>query len=266
MIIVFDIGGTNMRVAGALNGKLGEVKKVPTPQGFDETIATLASIAKEIAGAEIECVAGCIAAQIDPVRGLYDANNRKQWEGRHFDTELSEALHAPVRVGNDCPVIGLGELHFGAGKGARRLAYVTVSTGVGAGLVVDGAIASTPGFHFGHEVISGEELEGQISGTAVKKKFGIEPKDLESLEERNKLADTLAAGLMKIIEVWQPDTVVLGGSMITGVNPIPIDRVHASLTRRGEDVALRMAALGDVGGLYGGMILASAKESEKNEV
>lgn len=259
MQIVFDIGGTNMRVAAVRKGVLGDVRKVPTPQNMDEMMTTLVSIAKELASSEvIESASGCIAGQIDAQKGIYDANNRPSWNGWHFETELSAHLGAPVYAANDCQVIALGELEYGAGKGAKRLAYVTVSTGVGAGLVVDEKIADTTGFHFGHEMVDGEELETMISGTAVKKKFGIEPKELDSIVERNKLADILAKGLMAIIHAWKPDTIVIGGSMIIGVNPIPMERVIATLsTLVVNPPVLKKAATGDNGGLYGGIVLAN---------
>lgn len=258
MQIVFDVGGTNMRIGAVRAGELGEVRKVPTPQDMDEMMTNLVSIAKALAGSEvIESASGCIAAQINAQNGVYDANNRPSWNGRHFDIELSARIGAPVYVANDCQVIALGELEYGAGKGAKRLAYVTVSTGVGAGLVVDEKIATTTGFHFGHQVVDGGELESRISGTAVKKKFGIEPKELDSIEERNKLADILAKGLVAIVRAWQPDTIVIGGSMIVGENPIPMERVTATLASLIQNPpVLKMAATGDNGGLYGGIALA----------
>ena len=258
MNIVFDIGGTNMRVASAEGTTLGEIKKVPTPQSLDETIQTLAIIAKELSKGAIERAAGCIPGQIDALRGVYDANNRKLWLGRHFDVELFEALGAPVQVENDCSIIGLGEYTEGAGKGSHNMAYITVSTGVGIGHIVDGKIVPIGDLLFGHELVDGEELEQLISGTAVKKKFGIEPKELESIDERNKLADILARGLVKVAEKWQPDTIVLGGSMIVGVNPIPVDRVQKTLANLVQHPpTVKMAELKDNGGLVGAAILAS---------
>lgn len=259
MNIVFDIGGTNMRIARADESMLGTIRKVPTPQDIDATMAQFADIARDIAdGQVITNVAGCIAAQIDAEHGIFDASNRPAWNGRHFDVELSALIGAPVNVGNDCAVIGLGEYTYGAGKGAKSLAYITVSTGVGAGHIVDGAIVPLEGFFFGHTVVAGEEIEKLVSGTAVRAKFGIEPKELASIDERNKLADFLAEGLLAIIKRWQPEEIVIGGSMIVGVNPIPLDRVRESVAKLVPVAPLvKMAALGDNGGLYGGIVLAS---------
>lgn len=259
MNLVFDIGGTKMRVASAEGRSLGVMQKVPTPLDLTETIRALAEIAQSF-GAPFACAAGCIPGQISETRGVYDANNRPLWEGRHVDRELREALGVPVKIENDGAVVGLGEAHEGAGKGSARVAYVTVSTGVGAALIVDGAIVPSDGFFFGHTLVRGAELETMISGTAVKKKFGIEPKDLDSLEDRNALADILAEGLVTLIQHWSPDTIVLGGSMIVGINPIPLQKTVESLAKNlGASLnapAVKMAQLGDNGGLVGATILA----------
>lgn len=261
--IVFDIGGTNMRIAVATKDAVEEIKKVPTPQDLTETIERLTEIAHTIAPGGFERAAGCIPGQIDAERGVYDANNRKHWAGRHFDTELATALGVPVAIANDCAVIGLAEYHVGAGKGAQKMAYVTVSTGVGAALITNGKITPTIGFHFGHLEVTGEELENVISGTAVTKKFGIHPKDLDSLDERNKLGDILSEALMILRNEWQPDTIVLGGSMIVGKNPIPLERVREVMATSANAPKIVMAALGDNGGLEGGRILAAQQSLTK---
>lgn len=259
MNIVFDIGGTKLRVATAEGRALGAVQKVATPQDLTETIRALAEIARGF-GVSFACAAGCIPGQINNERGVYDANNRPHWQGRHMDQELAEALGTPVRIENDCAVIGLGEYGEGAGKDSNRMAYVTVSTGVGAALIINGAIAPADDFFFGHTRVRDEELEMQISGTAVKKKFGVEPMNLDSLEERGVLADILAEGLVALVQRWSPDTIVIGGSMIVGKNPIPLERVSAELAKHlalyPNVPVLKMAQLGDNGGLVGGAILA----------
>lgn len=258
MNIVFDIGGTNMRIAAAEGEALGVIRKEPTPQEYDAAIERFAAIAHDLAPHGIACAAGCIAAQIDREQGLFDANNRPLWNGRHLDDDLAQSLNAPVIVGNDCAVIGVGENMKGAGRDSRDMAYVTVSTGVGAAHIKEGEIQPFDSFFLGHVPVNGAELETLISGTAVKKKFGIEPKELASLEERTKLADFLAEGLRLLHEKWTPDTIVIGGSMIVGVNPIPLDRVAMTLAELlPHPPALKMAELGDHGGLIGGALLAA---------
>lgn len=255
MYIVCDIGGTNMRVAAVVDEVLGEVKKVPTPKNPKEAIAQFVMLAHECAHEEtIIAVAGCVAGMVSDEGVISDARNLREWEGMNIVKELSEALGIPVHIVNDAALAGLGEASAGAGKGARRLAYVTVSTGVGGGLIVDGKIAEAGGI--AGIKIGDTDLEDIVSGTAITKKFGIHPKDLESVDERNKLADTLAVGLRTVTEKWSPDTIVLGGSMIVGMNPIPLPRVQESLSKLlAKSPAIKMAELADNGGLRGAMTI-----------
>ena len=262
MNIVFDIGGTKMRVASAVGEVLGDFRKTTTPQNPNEAIAQFTALAKEVAdGGAIKRAAGSIRGIIFDGAFWKDAM-LPQWEGMRIQEELQLALGAPVLIKNDCAVIGLGENHAGAGMGSKIMAYVTVSTGVNGARIVGGAIDQYHyGFEIGRQFIGDYMLEDLISGTAVRKKFGIEPKDLDSLEERNKLADILALGLYNTVMHWSPDTIVIGGSMIIGTNPIPLPRVEASLggllTMFPKPPIIKMASLGDTGGLVGGAILAS---------
>lgn len=252
MNIAFDIGGTNMRVAAVNGNELGAITKVPTPQDPVEGIAAFASIARTLSGGTIERAVGGVPSSVAADGQMHDAPNLPRWEGMKVAEEIARVTGAEVRVFNDTAVVGYGELKRGAGRGFARIAYLTVSTGVGGALINDTNLAQSDILGFRFPELK-RDLQSQISGTAVRKKFGIEPKDLESLEERNALASILAIGLSEIAKIWRPDVFVLGGSMIVGQNPIPLERVREEFTM----VPVNMAELGDNGGLIGGMILAT---------
>lgn len=249
MKIVFDIGGTNMRVASVDGLALKEIRKVPTPRDPKEGIATFVQLAKELSGGTVIAVAGDFPGRV--THGCIEAaTNLPLWEGTDVAAAISRELSAPVRVLNDAILVGYGELHNGAGRGFKKLAYLTVSTGFGGAFINESDLSNSK--------ILGDDfpelkprLESQISGMAVKKKFGIEPKELDSVDERNKLADILASGISEIAEFWKPDVFVIGGSMITGVNPIPLERVR----ERFSAIPVQMAELGDNGGLIGAGVL-----------
>lgn len=244
-----------MRVAAAMNDVLGDIKKVPTPKDPVEGIAQFAALARECAGDEkITAVTGCIAGSVNDEGVISDARNLRAWEGANIVQKLSDILGVSVHVVNDAALAGLGEAYVGAGRGATALAYITVSTGVGGGWIVGGKIVAAGGV--AGIKINGADLEDLVSGTAVTKKFGIHAKDLDSLEERNTLADTLAEGLRAVTLRWPSDTIILGGSMIVGVNPIPMKRVQESLNKLlAKPPVIKMAELGDTGGLWGGLAL-----------
>lgn len=258
MRVVADIGGTNMRVAPVAGDTLGAVHKTATPQDPLEGISALVRAVRDCTnGARVSAFAGCVAGSVDERGVISDARNLRAWEGVNIVEDLSATLNAPVRMLNDAALAGIGEATFGAGRGFARLAYVTVSTGVGGALIINGAVADFGGV--GGIKVDGADLEDLVSGTAVGRKFGIRPMDLVSIEERHKLADLLARGLEQLSGRWSPEALVLGGSMIVGVNPIPIGRVQETLDRLLAGSArrplLKMAELGDYSGLWGGIAL-----------
>src|SRR3989344_6212519 len=179
MYIVMDIGGTNMRVAAVAGDVLGDVKKIKTPEDPKEGIAQFVALARECVSSEkITAVSGCISGSVSDTGVLSDARNLRAWEGTNIVQKITEAFGVPVHVVNDAACAGLGEAYAGAGRGAKSLAYVTVSTGVGGGWIVDGKIAAAGGV--GGIKINGTDLEDLVSGTAVAKRFGVHPKDLNS--------------------------------------------------------------------------------------
>lgn len=257
MPVICDIGGTNMRVATVVDGQVARVHKVATPKNPQEGIAAFVALAKEcVQGKGIERVAGCVAGRVGDTGVISDARNLRAWEGVNIVDELSGALGVPVDIVNDAALVGLGEAYFGAGKGVRKMVYVTVSTGVGGALITDGVITASGGV--AAIKVHGDELENLVSGTAVRKRFGIDPKDLTDPKIHDMLADELAEGLKEVVVRWSPDAIILGGSMIVGMNPISLTRTQDTLKRLLADdgmqcPALKPAELQDAGGLYGAL-------------
>lgn len=252
-----------MRVAAVVGDSLGEIVKVPTPHDPTQGISALISLARECAGGEeISALVGCIAADTIGADGvLSGARNLRAWEGTNIVRELSRGLGTPVQLFNDVALAGLGEASVGAGEGCASLAYITVSTGVGAAIIRDGAVVAS-GADTRMEV-DGTDIEYLVSGTAVQKKFDVPPMEVTSGDELANLADTLARGLCTLVERWSPEMLVLGGSMILGVNPIPFARVQETLAGLLGNEAARpdskMAELGDNGGLWGGLAVLTQR-------
>lgn len=258
MNIVFDLGGTNLRVAESLeDGSIGDVRKIKTPQDPQECVAALIRMAQEIAkDTRIFTIVGGVAGVVKDGVVVWEPNLPGGWADIPLGSLLKDALQGTPILFNDTALVGLGEAHRGAGRGSQIMAYVTVSTGVGGARIVHGNIdEATYGFEIGHQIVNGRELEQLISGTAVKKNYGIDPWELDDLDARNDLADILATGLYNSVLHWSPDTIVLGGSMIVGKNPIPVSRVSQTLKKLlvmyPQAPLIKMAELKDEGGLYG---------------
>ncbi|NQV93312.1 ROK family protein [Candidatus Kaiserbacteria bacterium] len=276
MYILFDIGGTKMRIAGSRDckGFVDEPIVVDTPADFkkgmkllEETISTISN------GEEIEIIGGGISGPFNQETGsLVGGPNLNDWIGKPFRQELEDMFNASVFVENDTAVVGLGEMHHGAGAKEDIGVYMTISTGVGGARFIDGHIdASTIGFEPGHEVIDPDksmcpdcesgELESYIGGAATEKRMGMKPYEITEPGFWDTYAKYLAYGLNNMIVHWSPKVVVLGGSMIVGDPAIPVERtiqyLKDMLTIFPELPEIKKAELGALGGLYGAMVLIS---------
>jgi glucokinase len=271
--ILFDIGGTNMRIALSRDGATFDAPKIiSTPKDFDAGMLAIKNIVTELTGGEkIDAAGGGIAGTLSRDRSVFlNGPNLAGWNGKPIKESLEKLLNAPVYVENDTAIVGLGEAVAGAGKGQGIVVYVTVSTGVGGVRIVNGAIdVSAVGFEIGHQIIdaggglhatsvggNGIDLEGYISGTAISERYHKKPYEILEAEFWDEMARLLAYGLNNTIVHWSPDIVIVGGSMMNKIG-IPIDRVRAHL--KGilhiypELPLIEHSALGDIGGIHGAL-------------
>lgn len=281
MYIAFDIGGTKMRIAASRDCRelVGEPRIVETPKDFDEGVELFGKLAGELRGGEkIEMAGGGIAGPLDKEKAkLLNSPNIPGWIGKPLKDKLSKILEAPVHIANDTAIVGLGEAHFGAGKGYNIVVYITVSTGVGGARIVGGVIDERAfGFEPGHQIIDIDntvcpkclsgQLEDLISGTAIEHRFDMKPYEVKDVHLWNEeLPKLLSYGLANTIMHWSPDVVVLGGSMVVGDPAISISQTEKYLKEIlkifPELPDIKKAECGDLGGLYGALAFIDQHKS-----
>jgi len=273
MYLLFDIGGTNMRITLSRDGvTFDEPRIAETPKDFDTGMLALRNLATELLGGQKAiAAAGGIAGVLSRDRSTYlNGPNLQGWRGKPITKALETAFGCKVFVENDTAIVGLGEAVAGSGKGHPICVYMTVSTGVGGVRIVNQRIdVSAMGFEPGHQIIDaggalhetsvgglGIDLEGYISGTAISARYGKKPYEITDEAFWDEMARLLAFGLNNTIVHWSPNIVVIGGSMMKKIG-IPIDRVRAHL--KGilqiypEHPLIEHSALGDIGGLHGAL-------------
>lgn len=278
MYILFDIGGTKMRVVAADRDKfIGEPVVVSTPKDFNEGLDTLKRIIDNLAekfapeDRAITAIVGGIAGPIDKDQTmLVKSPNLSGWVGHDIKNALHNTYRVPVNLENDAAMVGLGETHFGPGRGKAIVVYLTISTGVGGARFVDGKIdRSAMGFEPGHQIIDpdnslcptceGNDLEAYVSGTSIEKRFRVKPYEIHDPAVWDELAKYLAYGINNTIVYWSPDIVIVGGSMMREVG-IPLDAVRkylAEILKIYPNIPpIEKAELGDFGGLYGALAFA----------
>ena len=186
--LVADLGGTQIRVALVdEEGRISGRRSMPTraDEGRDRVVDRLLSVLKQatdVAGrGSLLGVGVSLASPTDPKTGvMYNPPNLPGWHGFSLKPVLEQSLSLPVSLANDATLAALAEHVHGAGRGYRDLIYMTLSTGIGGGIVVGGRLyTGAGGFagEVGHITIDRNGplcncgnigcLEAMASGTAV---------------------------------------------------------------------------------------------------
>ena len=180
---------------------------------------------------------GC-TGPVDPFTGvLEDIAFLPDWRGFHLAEELRNAFDVPVFLENDADAAALGEYTWGAGKGSNHFIYITISTGIGGGMVIDGHLyRGADGAHpeVGHIVIdpSGPRCfcgahgcwESLASGPALAERAGLptalavckaaENGDPAAQAAINLEAYYLGIGFANLITLFVPDVIAFGGGVM----------------------------------------------------
>jgi fructokinase len=291
MRIGIDLGGTKIE-AIALSGDGREVfrRRVPTPSGdYDATLKTIAELVSSIEeklgerGSVGIGTPGAISART----GLIKNSNSVAFNGRPLDRDLAAILGRAVRIENDANCFALSEAVDGAARDASVVFGVILGTGVGAGIVIDRRVVSGRNRiagEWGHNPLPwprAEELPGPpcycgktgcietfLSGPGLAREFRIRTgKDLSANvissaadagdKDANAVMETyedrLARGLAHVINIIDPDVIVLGGGLSN------IERLYRDVPTLlprfvfsdGVETPLVRAAHGDSSGVRG---------------
>jgi fructokinase len=242
-----DFGGTKIEAAVlGPDGGFVQRRRVPTPWNYDEGVRTVAGLVQAIEAETGRTTVGVgIPGVISPVTGLVKNANSNNLIGHPFDRDLSEALGREVRMENDANCFALSEASDGAGAGAPVVFGVILGTGCGAGIVSNGRVL--PGRHriageWGHNPlpwVRPEEfplpacwcgqagcLETMIAGPSLARDCdGPGARDASALPARaaagdagaqaalDRHIDRLARGLAQVMNLLDPDCIVLGGGL-----------------------------------------------------
>lgn len=292
--VAIDIGGTNTRVALAdeeLN--IIERKQFATDsENPDVTLGKIAEVIKsfdcDIVGAGMSC-----PGPLDLINGkiLTPPNLKGQWHNLKVAEELSKLINKPVYLENDANLAGLAEAVVGEGKNYNYVQFFTVSTGLGAGFVINKEIYH--GAHgFANEVANcvmmkdgpshGSIIPGGIeaisSGTAITSravKAGLDVKHAGEVNDLAKAGNEVAKQIMDDAKEYlanfigvvygyaDPEIVILGGSVALKIDGF-VEEVEALAKERVYEimkpyVKVRKSTLNEDSGLIGAAYLAFSK-------
>ena len=185
-----DLGGTKVRalvadLAGKVHGE--DIRPTEADRGqdavIDRMIDTLRSAAQQaqIRAEDLRAVGVASPGALDLVHGLvFEAAQLPGWDGVPLARIIGERMGIPALLENDANAAALGENRFGAGRGTSQMIYLTLSTGVGGGIIIDGKVyhgATGAAGELGHVVLNVDGprclcgargcLEAYASGTGI---------------------------------------------------------------------------------------------------
>lgn len=146
LLLALDFGGTKLSAGIAERGETvwRELKRAPSkPKATaEDDLALISSLADELlAGDRAAAVGVSFGGPVDASRGVVRLSDHVSgWENYTLKHWLEERFSAPASIDNDANTAALGEYVYGAGRGCHSLLYVTVSTGVGGGWILDGHV------------------------------------------------------------------------------------------------------------------------------
>ena len=295
MIGAVDIGGTKIAV-GIVDdsGKVLSRMESPTdPERYADGIQLIARMLRETAGkarVELSGIGIGSTGPVDPIRGEFgDVDFLPGWRGKSPVKDLGQIFDVRAALENDGDAAALAEAGWGAGRNRSRLIYVTVGTGIGGGIVLDGELyRGVDGAHpeVGHHVVdpagpacscgfhgcweslaAGPAMVAWLENhapadyphrediTARKICELAQQSDAVALQAVEHEAYYLGLGLANLINLFTPDAIVLSGSVMKSA-ALFLDRIRAVI-RRGcrfvpaEKTELMLASLGEDTNLIG---------------
>ena len=295
MIGAVDIGGTKIAV-GVVDDSGNVVARLqaPTdPNRYTDSVNMIARMLRQTAsqaGAQLTGIGIGSTGPVDPMSGEFgDVDFLPGWRGKNPVEDLGQIFKLRVALENDGDAAALAEAGWGAGRNRTRLIYVTVGTGIGGGIVLDGKLyRGVDGAHpeVGHHVVdpAGPECscgfrgcwESLAAGPAMvawleshapddySHRQGLSAKricelaqqgDAVALQAVEHEAYYLGLGLANLINLFTPDAIVLSGSVMKSA-ALFLDRIRAVI-RGGcrfvpaEKTELMLASLGEDTNLIG---------------
>ncbi len=317
LYIGIDLGGTNIS-AGIVdeNGNILVKASTPTMNGreYEDIIDDMAELSKKlmkelnVTEKDIEALGVGLPGMIDKKKGISIYANNLNFNNVNIVEEMQKRIDLPCYIENDANCAAIGENICGVAYGNENLIYITIGTGLGAGIIMNGKVFDGSfggGGEAGHMVIvaEGEEcscgrkgcweayasasalrregriaaakypnskiydlVDGNIKLIDAKTVFDAADMDDEiAVEIIDKYIKYLAVGLVNLVNIFQPEAIIIGGGVCAqGDNIInPLKKILSEKVYGGElKTKLSAATLGNDAGIVGAAMLGKINREE----
>src|SRR6185295_19526726 len=233
VVVALDIGGTKfMAAAAGPDGAILKSMKAPAPSALDDGLRLLREMALDCAGGRrIRSIGVAVGGPLDRERGVVSPLHQPGWREVPLKSLLERDFGCPLHLDVDTNVAALGEWKARGGT-SRRLLYLTISTGIGGGFVVDGKVfRGSAGAHpeVAHQSVAWKGsfndvicecgaqgcLEELVSGNGIRRQYGKAPETLTDAEWAE-VGHNLGQGLRNLSTIYVPELIAIGGGVACG--------------------------------------------------
>ncbi len=227
-IIGVDLGGTKVSVGVVSGDAVVKMVKRPVPSREPADVV-LNSIMDAMAEVIDETVAGIgcgVPSVVDVAEGVVlDVGNIPSWKEVHLKAALEDRFGLPAWINNDANAFVVGEHVYGKARGYRNVVGMTLGTGLGTGVVIDGRLyngANCGAGELGMIAYRGGLLEDWCAGPFFPREFGVGADELhrraragdpEAVQAYERYGRELAEGVMIALYAFDPEILVFGGSI-----------------------------------------------------
>ena len=218
MYLGIDIGGTKILLAVFdENGQILKQFKFPTPQKYEDFLTELEKALQELKNYQIRACCCAIPGRIDRKRGIAISLGNLLWQNIAVKEDLSKILGSvEIFIENDANLAGLYEaLNH---KEYKKVVYITIGTGIGVGIIIDGKI--DPEFtdsEVGNMILEHDgklqKWEDFASGKALKRRYGKLASEIDDPKIWAEYVDSLLVGLEATLAAFQPALLIIGGGV-----------------------------------------------------
>ena len=227
-IVGIDLGGTNVR-AGRVRGDVIEelgTRRISAQAAESQVLREIFETVDQVYDDTVVGIGCGVPSLVDVDRGIvYSVEKIPSWREVALKDRLEGRFGVTAVINNDANAFAVGELHFGKARGHRNVVALTIGTGLGAGIVIDGRLHS--GGNCGAGEIGamphrGQTIEYYCSGEFFQREAGepghrtfarAERGDEEALRLFHRFGVELGHAILIVLYAYDPDLIVLGGSI-----------------------------------------------------
>lgn len=227
-IVGIDLGGTQVRAGKVRSGEIErrEASRISGQERAEVVLGEVFQAIDPVFDGEVVGIGCGVPSVVDVERGVvYSVENIPSWQEVPLKDVLESRYGVPAYINNDANAFATGELHFGKGRGCRNMVGITLGTGLGAGVIINGHLysgANCGAGEIGTIPYRDLTIEQYCAGPFFQRRAGVSGEvvsqraragDEEALRLFEAFGFELGYAIMVVLYAYDPELIVLGGSI-----------------------------------------------------